>query len=418
MKIKALKLRRFRNLSELRWEPSPGVNFIVGSNGQGKTSLLEAISLLATLRSFRGAKADEMVQLQSPFGEISADVNEDSNADSPVFQLKVAFSREPGGKTARSVFLNGKIYKSTSQYLVKRFGDYSFAFHSIAFNPSDHDLVRLDPATRRQFLDRSIAAQDPSHLLVTQKYQRLLEHRSNWLRQWGGPGGVRRVPSTQLESFRVFTEGLIETGSEIALKRDQYIRRIRPHLRKALKVIAPSQEEVGLELNSKWLDRPESSSTSETPKTDLEQGLIPAPREHFTRHSVGPSLDLFKVIYREKLREAEDLEIHQKVNLVGPHRDDWELLLGGIPLKSKGSQGEVRSALLALKIAEIELFRESTGHRPVLLLDDFSSELDQQRRMFLLEFLANTDLQVFVTTTEEAFTVGNKIVIREGQIRS
>ena len=101
---------------------------------------------------------------------------------------------------------------------------------------------------------------------------------------------------------------------------------------------------------------------------------------------------------------------------MGPHRDDWVLFLEGQNLKVQGSQGEVRSALLALKLAEIDYFRRRTGHRPLLLLDDFSSELDRERRRFLLDFLESTDLQVFVTTTEETALVGSRYWMSKGKI--
>jgi DNA replication and repair protein RecF len=104
------------------------------------------------------------------------------------------------------------------------------------------------------------------------------------------------------------------------------------------------------------------------------------------------------------------------VTLAGPHRDDWMLLANGQPLKLFGSQGEVRSALLALKLCEIDLYRAHTGMEPVLLLDDFSSELDQHRRSFLLEFLESSPFQVFVTTTEGQFAKGKTFFVRDGAL--
>ena len=105
----------------------------------------------------------------------------------------------------------------------------------------------------------------------------------------------------------------------------------------------------------------------------------------------------------------------QAHSLVGPHRDDWAFFLGSQALKGHGSQGEVRSALLALKLCEIDPFRNETGHRPLFLLDDFSSELDQERRAFLLRYLTETDLQVFVTTTEAATFAGKRFWVVNGR---
>ncbi len=423
MKISSLKLLQFRNISELKWSPSPGVNFIIGENGQGKTSLLEGVSLLATLRSFRGAKAEDLMQRGSGFSEVAATVDDSSDQilDSsplPSFSLKLAYSQDSAGKVSRAAFFNGKAYRSSSQFLLKRFGEYQFGFHAICFNPSDHDLVRLEPALRRQFLDRAIAAESPDHLLLSQKYQKVLEQRGAWLKQFGGGGGKVGISRSQLEAFRSYGEALASLGAEIASNRVRYSQRLVPQIQKALSVIAPNQSEVSLEYLSRWLEPDISKAILHSEKSPIKQALDPENSSHFARLPQVSSIDLFKAILSRKIAEAEDLEIRQRTNLVGPHRDDWALMLGRSPLKSGGSQGEVRSALLALKIAEIELFRESTGHRPVLLLDDFSSELDRNRRKFLLEFLANTDLQVFVTTTEDQFTLGRRIVIHNGQIRS
>jgi DNA replication and repair protein RecF len=144
------------------------------------------------------------------------------------------------------------------------------------------------------------------------------------------------------------------------------------------------------------------------------------PRERFQRLFAGqeeaPSLHLLELRLMERIREVEGREMRLGTTLVGPHRDDWGIVIGGRDLKGHGSQGEVRTALLALKLSEIDSFQKKTGHRPVLLLDDFSSELDRERRLFLLNFLNETDLQVFVTTTEDAGYPGQVFQVVEGRV--
>jgi DNA replication and repair protein RecF len=141
----------------------------------------------------------------------------------------------------------------------------------------------------------------------------------------------------------------------------------------------------------------------------------------FSGLSPTSSLQLLERSFREKLTELETAELRSGSTLVGPHRDDWSFTFGEHVLKGHGSQGEVRSALLALKLLEIELFQKRTGHQPILLLDDFSSELDQERRGFLLRYLMNTQLQVFVTTTEDsvalAMGVGKRFQVQEGKLK-
>ena len=131
-----------------------------------------------------------------------------------------------------------------------------------------------------------------------------------------------------------------------------------------------------------------------------------------------PSVELLEQAYWKQLSLLETKEFQMRTSLVGPHRDDWSFQFGQQALRGHGSQGEVRSALLALKLSEIDLFREATRHRPILLLDDFSSELDQNRRSFLLKRLEETDLQVFVTTTEDRTTIGRRYWVSNGNIGS
>lgn len=136
----------------------------------------------------------------------------------------------------------------------------------------------------------------------------------------------------------------------------------------------------------------------------------------FTGHGRLPSLELLERFFWNKLGILEAAEWRSGHSLVGPHRDDWAFYLGSQALRGHGSQGEVRSALLALKLCEIDLFRIETGHRPIFLLDDFSSELDRERRTFLLKYLADSDLQTFVTTTEDSSLYGKKFKVSQGSL--
>jgi DNA replication and repair protein RecF len=138
---------------------------------------------------------------------------------------------------------------------------------------------------------------------------------------------------------------------------------------------------------------------------------------HFAGQGHLPSLELLEQVFWSKVSALEAAERKTGHSLVGPHRDDWAFFLGNQTLKGHGSQGEVRSALLALKLSEIELFRNRTGHRPLFLLDDFSSELDRERRSFLLKYLTETDLQTFVTTTEDSpLYIGKRYWVSNGAI--
>jgi DNA replication and repair protein RecF len=391
MKIQKLRIRGFRNINDITLEPNSRVNFIIGSNGQGKTSILEAIGYLANLRSFRGAKTDEVVQV----GRENADVSCVAANEELSTELKVTFYSQQG-QTSKTAFINNKAYRSSTHYLNQRFGSIELGFHAIAFNPADHELVRGEPAGRRNYLNRVLAAEDINYLKAVQRYQRLLEQRN----------AVLKAENVRLDVLRGFTKPLAQYAAIITTSRLEWLERLKKVLPEYACKIAPDQAKLDLFYSSSWL--PEIAGLS------IQNNKLAS--VHFSGHQERPSLELLESIYSEKLSSLEGVELKAGNTLAGPHRDEWLFFLGEQVLKTHGSQGEIRSALLALKLSEIELFRKKTGHRPLLLLDDFSSELDQKRRGFLLEFLSEFDLQVFVTTTEEPKSEMTIFRINKGHI--
>jgi DNA replication and repair protein RecF len=400
VKVRSLVLRNFRNATELRVEPGPQLNFFVGANGQGKTSILEALGFLATLRSFRGSKTHEVIRYGERFSEVACEIGA-ADAGGLVWKtgLKVVFEQDPSSSRAvRTAFINDKPFKSSTQYLSQRFGSFELGFHSVVFNPSDHDLVRGEPACRRSYLDRTLAAEDVEYLKASQRYQRLLTQRNALLKTGEQP---------PIEVMAGFTEPLAHLGAQLTFKRLKWIQKLTFRVNDILHQIAPSEPELRVIYLSNWSPLIDNLSIS-------NNNLSPI---HFTGHGHLPSLELLEQAFWKRLSNLEAAEWRSGHSLVGPHRDDWAFFLGNQVLKGHGSQGEVRSALLALKLAEIDLFQDETGHRPLFLLDDFSSELDQQRRSFLLRFLMETDLQVFVTSTEDSGFQGKRFWVSRGTLR-
>jgi DNA replication and repair protein RecF len=397
VKVEKLTLRSFRNIEESVLEPDPHLNYLVGANGQGKTSFLEALGFLATLRSFRGSKAGEVIRWGSQASDVLCTLASDGSPEdgsSPWrTDLKISFAHtDPGNPSAASkvAFINGKAYKSSTSYLSQRFGHFEMGFHAVVFNPADHDLVRTDPATRRNYLDRAIAAEDVEYLKALSKYQRILQQRNAILKS--------ETPVSR-DIFLGFTEPLAQYAALLTYKRLEWLERLAEGLNDAVHRIAPQQPDLRLIYLSNWAPPIESLCI---PNNDL--GTV-----HFSGQGSLPSLEILEQAFWKKLSLLEAAEWRAGHSLVGPHRDDWAFFLGDQILKGHGSQGEVRSALLALKLCEIGLFRKATGHRPLFLLDDFSSELDRERRSFLLKFLSESDLQVFVSTTEDSFGVGQHL---------
>jgi DNA replication and repair protein RecF len=407
VKVEKLTLRNFRNIADCTFEPSPHLNFLIGANGQGKTSFLEALSYIATLRSFRGAKNDEVIRWGQDSAEVSCTISDEANPSPDVWrtELKVTFSRpqimeglvDRNGRATKVAFINGKPFRSSTQYLSQRFGSFELGFHTVVFNPADHDLVRGEPAIRRAYLDRVLAAEDVEYLKAIQKYQRTLEQRNALLKG--------DVPPSR-EMLAGFTEPLSRYGAIITFKRLEWLMRVAPRLDSVARQIAPNQPSLTAFYVSNWVPEIKDLSIN---NNKLNSG-------HFAGLPHPVSIELLEQAFWKQLSTLEQAELRSRSSLVGPHRDDWSFYLGEQVLKGHGSQGEVRSALLALKLSEIDLFRERTGHRPLLLLDDFSSELDQERRGFLLRYLMDTDLQVFVSTTEDKSTLGRRFWVTHGSL--
>jgi DNA replication and repair protein RecF len=400
MKVEKLTLRNFRNVRDSTLFPDSSINFLVGANGQGKTSFIEALGFLSTLRSFRNAKAASVIQ----WGNLKSDIfctltNTDQSLGNWNTDLHIQFQMPEllSQKGTQLAYINGKPYKSSTQYLSQRFGSYEMGFHSIIFNPSDHDLVRGEPAIRRAYLDHVVAAEDVEYLKILQKYKRVLEQRNALLKS------QESVPTEVLHGF---TEPLVRYGAQLALKRLEWINRLAQPLLKILNHIAPRQSDLRLSYFSNWIPSIENLCFNNKQLHSI----------HFAGQGGLPSLELLEQVFWTKILAAEALERRTGHSWIGPHRDDWAFFMGNQPLRGYGSQGEVRSSLLALKLSEIELFRNKTGHRPLFLLDDFSSELDHERRSFLLQFLKETDLQTFVTTTEDSFFVGKRYWVSNGVI--
>ncbi len=392
MRVRKLCLKQFRNIRDLEFEAAPGLNFLFGDNGQGKTSILEALGYIASLRSFRGSKTPEIIQWGNDASEIRSLVAPEV-APNLETELKICFSGR-----SKTAFINGKGYRSTTSYLSQRFGQYELGIHAIVFNPSDHDLVRGEPGERRAYLDHAIAAEDLEYLKLHSRYRELLEQRNALLKS--------PMPAPR-DVLLGFTEPWVEAGARLTLQRLTWIERLQKRLPEIARQIAPQQPQLGLIYRSNWV--PEIDGLS------IKNGELDIIR--FSGQSPLPSLEDLETAFWKQLSVLEMAEQRQGVSLVGPHRDDWGFMIGEHLLKGHGSQGEVRTALLSLKLSELELFRKATGHRPLFLLDDFSSELDRERRLFLLRFLSETDLQVFVTSTEPLAgtdALGPKLRIHEG----
>jgi DNA replication and repair protein RecF len=339
MRLQSIFLASFRNIRRAELEPAARFNILYGNNGQGKTNLLEAIYLLGTLKSFRLAKNGELITWGAPFTLVKGVVEQEG----VIREIALAIERD--GKRVR---LDDKV--------ISRPADFFGSLNVVVFSPDEMAMAKGGPELRRRYLDRAVFSGDPAYLILFHDYSRVLKNRNALLKK------------EDCGDLDVWSEHLAEAGARLIARRVMYLRAIEVLLKDFYRAIAGCGEEAGIVYRPHLLDRERLLTEG---ATHLREGLI---------------------------RTAGE-ERRTGATAVGPHRDDVEFLLNGKALKQYASQGQQRSFILALKMAEIEYLRRKFASPPILLLDDMTSELDQERNRNLMAFLKEQQMQVFITTT-------------------
>jgi DNA replication and repair protein RecF len=344
--VQGIETVSFRNLNDQVVRPGPRFNILAGPNAQGKTNFLEAVYLVACLRSFRAHRTREMIR----FGADEATVRARVEAE-PGLQRRLEVQLHQRGRRAR---VDGKGVRSTSTYLG--------GLNVVLFSPDDLQIPRGSPGARRQLLDRAIANLWPAYLAICRDYTKALQSRNRVLRQ---------RPRQYLDLLQVYDQQLAELGAKLVAGRLRYIDAITARFGTVFGEIARS----GVEGTLAYL----------APEALLEVGSKPT---DLARH------------LRERLRATLKEDLGRQATSVGPQTHDLDFRLDGRTTRSYGSQGQVRTLLLSFKIAQILDTYERLQRYPVLLLDDVSSELDPARNKYLFDFLEEIPCQAFLTTTQ------------------
>lgn len=347
MKISRLHLEQFRNIESLSVFPCETVNIIYGDNAQGKTNLLEAIWLLSGAKSFRGAKDADLIR----FGESRALIESDFFCAGRQQTSKIQLE---GKKTA---WLNDIRQDSITAF--------AGIFTTVVFSPSHLGLVKDGPAGRRKFLDTSICQITPRYIGMIGQYQRILLQRNTLLKDIS-------YASALLDTLDIWDEKLSALGGVIIRMRMEYTRRLQKEAEDIYKGISMERESFSL---------------------DYRPFELPV-QEGQTQREISSLL-------LEKMMQNRSEDLRSGSTGIGPHRDDLEISINGRSVRSFGSQGQQRSSVLALKLAESRCIGDILGERPVILLDDVMSELDQNRREYLLNHL--TGSQIFITCCDKGY---------------
>ncbi|WP_294500337.1 DNA replication/repair protein RecF [uncultured Gemmiger sp.] len=359
MRLCHLQVENFRNLEAAALDPSPVLTVICGPNGQGKTNLLEAIWLLTGGKSFRGAKDAELIRRDAPFAVLEAAFHAGERDQ----QLRLTVGGRGTKRPGRTARLNG----------VDRGRAASIAgtFTAVVFDPNHLSLVKGGPEGRRRFLDAALCQLYPGYLMALRRYARTVAQKNALLKAYDITPGAGALLET-------FNEGLAKTGAEVMARRTAYLAKLAP-------AAAQNYRDI--------------SRGAETLQVTYRPCCEPTPQALAAR-----------------LREVKNAELRAGFCLAGPHREDIEIDIDGQPGRIYGSQGQQRSAVLSLKLAEASVAGEILGEHPVMLLDDVLSELDDARQAYLLTRIE--DKQTFVTTCDSAAfarTNGKLVFVKGGR---
>ena len=366
MQLSKLTLRDFRNYEALELDCDPGVNLIVGNNAQGKTNLLEAIAYAGSGKSFRAMKQSEMVRFGADFADIEADVCAQERCQ----KLRwVIFN----GSRPRQIWRNGAKKKSA--------GELAGVLPTVLFCPEDLMVLKAGAAQRRRLGDHALCQLRPNYDAALTEYNRILEQKNRILKDhFQNPNVLAILPEYNLR--------LCQVGALLISYRSRFYDSLGKSAAKFHSQFSGGVEEFQLHYKT--------VSTVSDPFASLPK-LTEDLLEHLESH------------YRAELESGQCL--------TGPHKDDFDVTLSGINLKSYGSQGQTRTAAISLKLAQRELMGREWGEEPVLLLDDVLSELDQGRQDFVLNQIVSG--QVFITCCEPGrFTkLGKTIEIEKGKVK-
>ncbi len=345
MKLTNLQLQNFRNYESVQLEFTDGVHVFIGENAQGKTNLMESIYALAMTKSHRTTNDKELIGWNKEFATIKGTVEKTATKTN----LELQFSKK--GKIAKVNYLEQK-----------RLSSYLGNLNVILFAPENLTLVKGSPQNRRKFVDMELGQMSSLYLYDLVEYNRVLKQRNTYLKQLAIK---KKQPDEYLD---VLSEMLSELASKIVFHRLDFMKQLE-----ALAIPIHDQLSLGRE----------KFSVSYQATIPLEEGLTPSQ---------------MKEIYMNQFKKNQTREADQATTLIGPHRDDLIFYLNEVPVQTYGSQGQQRSTVLSLKLAEIELMKLSTGEYPLLLLDDVLSELDDDRQTHLIKAIENK-VQTFITTT-------------------
>jgi len=334
--IQHLELTNFRNYAATTIDLTSGVTAVVGNNGQGKTNLVEALGYLATLKSFRGVPTEALIR---------------TGCESAVLRATVVHADGREVLIETELVRTGRNRSLVNKQRLARSRDLLGVVRTTVFSPEDLELVKAAPSVRRDFVDDALVALQPKLDVLCSEIEKVLRQRNSLLKQAGG-----RLSPDIASTLDVWDAKLAELGSELGDERSRLIAQISPRVSKAYEELAEKNTPIGLVYEPEWR----------------------------------------RIGLANELQTCRLDDIRRGTSTVGPHRDDIDLLINGLPARTHASQGEQRTLALAMRLAVHRMVTEEFGSPPVLILDDVLSELDPGRAAALLRHFPEG--QVLITT--------------------
>jgi len=378
--LEHLSLTDFRSYAQVDLPLGPGVTVLVGSNGIGKTNLMEAIGYLATLSSHRVSSDAPLLRFGTERALVRARVVRGSQTT--VLELEINAGRANRGRINRSNPVRARDLLGICQ--------------TVLFAPEDLALVKGDPANRRRFLDELLASLIPHHAATRSDYDRVLKQRNALLKS----ARSGRFTAAHESTLDVWDQHMARAGAELLHARLELVERLRPHLARAYAQLTDASKPANATYRSTLQNQMDDDGLPAGPGRLTADGGASAVEDDLRLLSVDQLTDR----YVKAFAESRKKELERGISLVGPHRDELELALGQAPAKGYASHGETWSMCLSLRLASYYVMLDDArtgGSAPILILDDVFAELDVQRRRKLAAIVSGAE-QVLVTAAVDA----------------
>ena len=343
MYIKKVKLENFRNYDTSEIIFNKNLNNIFGDNAQGKTNILEAIFICGLGKSFRTNQDKELININKEFAKVEIEY----------------FKKDREGKIRLE--LNQKKDFFINDIKVKKVSDILGKIYVVLFTPQDINILKNDPSKRRRFLNIMISQLRPMYVHILNKYNKTLEQRNNYLKQI-------KYENKSIEMLDIWDEQLVDLGKKIYIYRKEFLEKINKKIKNIHLLTTQNKENIEIKYKSNIIDENK---------------------------------------YLIELKNKRNADIQKGYTSVGIHRDDFDIFINNENISIYGSQGQQRSSIISLKLAEAETIYEEIDEYPIILLDDFMSELDKKRIKGFIENIKEN--QVIITSTEKILLDKNEI---------